>query len=128
MNNHSFRRRTRRPIQLRFAELLLFHISYIVTNKTLKDLLNSLFVRSDTFALWIHTVHTSFFFQMFSNNRTVKGDTKLLFPENKETKIYGRQNLVDKKLQLTLLFLEKKKKAEKKKAGFTRKLNPGSEL
>jgi hypothetical protein len=65
---------------------------------------------------------------MFSNNRTVKGDTKLLFPENKETKIYGRQNLVDKKLQLTLLFLQKKKKAEKKKAGFTRKLNPGSEL
>jgi hypothetical protein len=52
---------------------------------------------------------------MFSNNRTVKGDTKLLFPENKETKIYGRQNLVDKKLQLTLLFLQKKKRQKKRR-------------
>jgi hypothetical protein len=50
---------------------------------------------------------------MFSNNRTVKGDTKLLFPENKETKIYGRQNLVDKKLQLTLLSSRKKKGRKK---------------
>jgi hypothetical protein len=62
------------------------------------------------------------FFKCFqnSNNRTVKGDTKLLFPESKETKIYGRQNLVDKKLQLsTLLFLQKKKKKGRKPFSIT---------